>query len=405
MIKALFIFLLYPFYVVQAQDEHPSFFKNGIDKPPLTTAHHFGMFQLRINQNFKEKPVQNSSFQFSIASANTFHPQVEGYLPNDPLERERLSKLVWYNRHFNFIDQQTTPADYLNIHIDAVFKVFRFQFQTRLSDRQELGISVRSFVPTKGNYPLSFFTNDDSLEWFHSNIAGGDDPFGRRYFGLNQMTFSYLDQNHKSINLNNNQFVFAGIEFHHFYYPKIFKPYKNIFVNAGIHFGINTTPYYPNLDLGVSANMTKKWCVNNNNEFRFGFGISGLRKKAISYGSSVDIGNNLWMASGEANIEFTHYTPIGNYHSFSINYQLQTRYNKIREKEYFVLKGYWKEIHSGWHNGITTLYDTLSVWSFLYTYAKKNVKLTLYIQEDLKLNNAPDLQTGFSIKIPILFLQ
>ena len=128
-----------------------------------------------------------------------------------------------------------------------------------------------------------------------------------------------------------------------------------------------------------------------------------MRKGAITYGDPVEFGNNLFLGSGELNVEFTKYTRKGNYHAFSANYQLQTRYNKNEERDYYFLDGddNYQNINAGWHNGFSTLYETLTVWSILYTYARKNGSLSLYIQQDFKLNNAPDLETGISIKIPI----
>ena len=171
-------------------------FKNGIAKPNAVSAHHFGMFHLRINQNFQEKPVQRSSLQFVYESANSFQPFLEAYLPEDPAIRAQFAQTIWYNRRFDFIDQQSTPAEYMNIVVDAVFKVFRVDFKTPLTAKSELGITLRTFMPTEGHYPFSIFTSDESIEWFHSNIAGGEDAFGRRFFGLNKVNVSYQDRNH-----------------------------------------------------------------------------------------------------------------------------------------------------------------------------------------------------------------
>ena len=402
MIRGILICMLFCMSFCYGQQD-TLIIKNGIDKPNTTTAHHFGLFHLRINQNFKERPVDRTSLSFTLESGNTFHPFVEMYLPQDPVTRELFSQQVWFARRFEFIDQATTPAEYSNIHMDAVFKVFRVDLETKLSDKHELKFTARSFIPTEGNFPFTFFVNDQSIEWFHSNIAGGEDPFGRRFFGMNRMTFSYQDRNGRSVNLRRNQFVFSGIEANHYYYPTLFAPEKNWFVNFGSHLGINTTRFNPSLDLGISANIHKKWVLKNKNEFRLGLGFAGLKKQIATFGDPVDFGNNLFLGSGEINFEFTKYTRKGNYHSFSGNYQLQTRYNKKEETDYYFLDGgdTFLNIHSGWHNGFSTLYETLTVYSILYTYGRKNFSLSLYIQQDFKLNNAPDLETGISIKVPI----
>lgn len=193
--------------------------KNGIDKPSTLTTHHFGIFSSRINQNFRIKPTKFPEIEISSISGNNFHPFVEAYFPKDPTTRKALSETIWYSRSFNFIDQETTPADYMNIVIDAVTKEFRGSVRIPISNKQELYVSLRSYLISRGKHPFSFFSGDETIEWFHSNIAGGEDPYGRRYYGLNQVHFKYTDRNGNILELNDNAFFIGGIELNHFYYP------------------------------------------------------------------------------------------------------------------------------------------------------------------------------------------
>jgi hypothetical protein len=403
MLRALLLtFILCVSSISFGQEKDSIPLKNGIDKPSLLSTHHFGMFSARINQNFKMAPPQKSTLRFSMESGNNFHPFVEAYLPKDEAVRQQLSQIVWYNRPFTFVDQATTPAEYMNIIIDAVYKGFRFDFNTKISDNHELGITLRSYLVTKGNYPFSLFTSDESLEWFHSNIAGGEDPFGRKFYGLNQVNVKYTDRNGRVMELKNGDFIFSGIEFNHFYYPTFLSnPTKNIQVNLGSHIGVNTSKFNPSIDIGFSSNLVKKWRLKGNRELRFGFGASVLRKNLIDFKEVVDFGNNRYLGSLESMIEFTKYTTQKNYHSFGINYQFQTRYNKKIEASYYKLIGQWSDIHSGWQNGFEKLYQNLSSWNFVYTYGRKNYQISVYLKEDLRLNNAPDIQTGVSIKVPL----
>lgn len=396
----LFVFTLGSL-VFHAQDSIP--IKNGIDKPNTTTAHHFGLFHLRINQNFREKAIQQTELRLSLESANSMHPFVEAYLPQDPAIRQQFRQLSFFDRRFDFIDQQTTPAEYMNIQVDAVFKAFRLDLITKLNNKSDLSITLRTFMPTEGNYPFTLFTNDQTIEWFHSNIAGGEDPFGRRFFGTNQVNVSYQDRNGRQMNLSKNQFIFGGLEVSHHYYPNFFAEEKNIYVNLGSHLGVNFSEFNQSVDLGVSANIHKKWQLQNKNELRLGMGLASLRKGMINFQENVDFGNNVFLGSGELSFEFTKYTQKGNYHSFSFNYQFQTRYNKLEETEYYFLDGgtTWQDIHQGWHNGFSTLYESLTVYSLIYGYQRKNFGLSLYVQQDFKLNNAPDLQTGIQLRIPL----
>lgn len=394
-------FYLSIFWGLVAQSQNNTGIKNGIDKISILPTHHFGMFSGRINQNFSVRPVSKSEFTFSIHSGNNFHPFVEAYLPESPEIRANFAETIWYNRQFNYIDQETTPADYFRIVIDAVFKEFRASFKTRLSSKSELQITIRSFVPTEGHYPFSFFTSDESIEWFHDNIAGGKDPFGRRYYGLNKVDINYTDRNGKRMQIGKNQFVFTGIDLAHHWYPQIkILARNNINLNFGSHLSINTASYNPSTDFGLSANLIKTWALKNKNEFRLGYGISGLCKNLINFGDVMELGNNKLLGGFEAMLEFTKYTQMRNYHAFGLNYQYQTRYSKQTEAGYYFLVGEWDAIHSGWQHGVEQLYKNQSTWNFLYTYGTKKIRLSLYAKQDLLVNNAPDFQTGIGITIP-----
>lgn len=378
-------------------------FKNGIDNPSLLTTHHFGIFSSRISTNFKHTPPRKTSFSINAISGNNFHPFVEAYFPKDPGERARQSNLVWYQRDFNFIDQETTPADYMNLVIDAVIKEFRLGINMPLARQHELGIYLRSYLITKGNHPFSLFTSDESIEWFHSNIAGGEDPYGRRFYGLNQVNLEYFDRNGNTLKLDNNDFFIGGIELNHFYYPSLsINECKNIFINFGSHLGINTSKFNSSLDIGISANAIKTIPLKNNYEFNIAFGANLLRKNLINFKEVIDLGNNRYLATIESNLEITKYTQRGHFNAFGVNYQIQSRYNKKQEANYYTLLGNWQEINGGWQHGVSTLYKALSNWSFIYTYGTPKLLFFIYIKEDFLVNNAPDLQTGAGLKIPIL---
>ena len=150
--KILFVVVFICSSIAIAQQKDSLSIKNGIDNPNLLATHHFGIFSSRINSNFKLAPPKQNIVTINSVSGNNF--------PKDPEVREQFSQTIWHDRGFNFIDQETTPADYMNIIIDAVIKEFRVGLNIPLSKKHELGISLRSYLITKGKYPFSFFTGD-----------------------------------------------------------------------------------------------------------------------------------------------------------------------------------------------------------------------------------------------------
>ncbi|GGD12636.1 hypothetical protein [Hyunsoonleella pacifica] len=400
--KSLIIFCFVNHILCYAQQQDSLVFKNGIDRPSILATHHFGIFSARINNNFKQLPSKKNALSINYTSGNNFHPFVEAYLPRDPVVREQQRQKIWYQRDFVFENQETTPADYMNIVIDAIIKEFRVNYNITLNKKSELNITLRSYLISNGKYPFSFFTSDESIEWFHSNIAGGEDPFGRRYYGLNQVNFRYLDRNGRTLELNTNDFFIGGLELNHFYYPNFLRNKdKHIYTNIGSHLGINTSRFNSALDYGVSINSIKQLVFKSQNILSFGLGGSVLHKNFLNFkNSNIDLGNNRLLASFEGHIEFTKYTKKGNYNAFGINYHIQSRFNKKEEAGYYRLLGKWREINGGWHNGVATLYNTLSDWTAIYTYATPTYKLSLFCKQDLEVNNAPDFQTGISLILP-----
>lgn len=401
--RAIFLILYLKGFTLVAQQKDSLSIKNGIDNPNLLTTHHFGIFSSRINSNFKIGAPKHKTLAIDHTSGNNFHPFVEAHFPKNPFVRNRLSQIVWHDRSFEFIDQETTPADYMNIVIDAVIKTFRISLSMPLSKRHELEITLRSYLISKGKHPFSFFTGDETVEWFHSNISGGEDPFGRRFYGLNQVNFEYTDKNGNILKLDNNDFFIGGLELNHYYYPELtINKTRQLFINFGSHLGINTSTFNPSIDVGISTNAVKSINFKSKYDINIGTGLSLLYKNLIDFGTVIDLGNNPFLGTFEGNLEFVTHTKNGNYHSLSVNYQLQSRYSKKKEADYFRLLGKWQEINGGWQHGVTTLYKTLSNWSFVYTYGRPNFKIALYFKEDFLVNNAPDIQTGVNLSFPIL---
>ena len=376
--------------------------KIGIEKPHILATHHFGMFSSRIEQNFKIQPAQTAVLSFNYSSGNNFHPFVEAYFPKDPEVRKQLSQVIWHDRRFNFVDQETTPADYLNIVIDAVIKEFRLNLKVPLARQHELYISLRSYLITNGKYPFSVFTSDEAIEWFHSTLWGGEDPYGRRYYGLNQVNFEYTDRNGRTLTLNNNDFFISGLELNHYYYPAFLRNNaKQLYFNLGTHLGINTTKFNPSIDFGLSVAGIKKLLLDKHKVFQIGVGANVLHKNSINFKETLDLGNNRFLAAIEAHLEYTTYTMKQHFHAFGVNYRIQSRYNALEEADYYKLLGKWQEIKGGWQHGVEKLYRALSDWTFIYTFGHPKFKLSLYFKEDFLVNNAPDFQTGIGLQFPI----
>ena len=58
------------------------------------------------------------------------------------------------------------------------------------------------------------------------------------------------------------------------------------------------------------------------------------------------------------------------------------------------------DVHDAWGIGTTNLYKNNNYWTLLYSFTRK-VTTTIYLQQDLTVNNSPDIQTGVSVSFKI----
>ncbi|MBN2237723.1 MAG: hypothetical protein JW729_09185, partial [Bacteroidales bacterium] len=85
----------------------------------------------------------------------------------------------------------------------------------------------------------------------------------------------------------------------------------------------------------------------------------------------------------------------------ALNYRHQSPYQNPNDLVGIVLAG--ERISSHWHYAISHLYVSNTVWNLVFSYATAYYSLSLYASEDIKVNNAPDIQTGIQISIPLSF--
>jgi hypothetical protein len=403
--KKIFIFFVFLVFIsfASAQSFTEDFWRNEIEnssdiiKPNLLSTHPLGMYISRINHNFKIKSPEKYSFSFEISSGNVMLPYVKSYELTNPVDQKIAESFPWHDREFVF-NLNEIPAEIREFKADGVIRSYRFTFSLPLSVSHELNFGLRMHSLDKGKYPFSFFTSDESIEWFHSNIAGGDDPFSRRYYGLNKADIFYKDENDNSITMKNGDFGIQGFEVNYFYYPKLaMNKNHKIYLNFGTHLGINVSKYNPVADVGISSSVIKKIVVRDKNIFTVGLSAGALRQRVIQFGDRVNISNQKVLYSFEGLLDYKRKLKSGKYISYGINYTFQTPYNKKKDFDHVILTG--ERVKTHWQHAISHLYQNLEGWNFIFTYSVKQFSYFIYAREDIKVDNAPDLQTGFGVKM------
>ena len=357
-------------------------------------THPFGVYISRINNNFQIRQYPHYSFEFNLSSGNVWWPYVKSYTPTDKAVQDEMRKYVWHQRESVF--DKNSPAETREITVDGTIRLYKLDFTIPVFKNQELKIFAKAFSIDDLHFP--YVTSDKFIEWFHNNVTREGDVFGRQEYGFDHVYYHYKDVNDKQINLSYNDFVFSGLEIAYYYYPELpaFNKY-NFYLNVGGQLGFNTTKVNPSMDLGINSTITKIFDFKKRAAIiAFSGGI--LRQKLISFGEGVNISTRDFIYSGE--LLFTYHRKLKNNQclDFTTTFYVQSAYNTPEEFDYIVLTGNRRK---HWNHSILDLYHPLTGNSFILSYSSTNLSFSVYFREDFKVDNAPDSQVGFAIKVKI----
>jgi hypothetical protein len=365
--------------------------------PNMTSTHPLGIFTSRINHNFQTEPGKKVSLAFNISNGNVWLPYVKGYLPQDEADIVAMKELEWYDREY-YYDTVNSPSKTMELHADGIVRLYQLKLSFPVSKRLELGINMRAFSVDPGNIPFSTLTSDQFIEWFHSNIYGGEDPFARKAYGLNLTKFSYTDQNGSTFHLNNGDFIFSGIELSGYYYPHIKSLInRNIFLNVGLLTGFNTSTTNPSLDVGLNSSLNKQIKTGNRSKLQLGISGGVLRQKLLTFGEGVQISDKKFLFTTEFLLDYQMKTKRGGLVSIGTTYFIQGSYFERGDFESMVLTG--DRISTHWHYALSHLYRKLTYNTLFVSCSKGHFSFSAYLKEDLFVDNAPDVQTGAGIKV------
>lgn len=361
------------------------------------SVHPFGVFISRISNNFQLQSENKFSITANISTGNVWLPYVKTYSPLNETDRIAMKNSVWHEREGLF-DAINTPSKTTEFHADGVIRQYQIKLNIPIAPRNELKVSCRMFSLDKGKAPYSLLTSDQFIEWFHSNVAGGEDPFARKVYGLDQAKISYKDENGKKLYLDNGDFIFSGVDAAYYTYPQInFLKKRNIYTNIGLQIGANVTKVNPSMDLGLNSTLIKKMGLKNKKkELHLGLSLSALRQKIIRFGDGVQLSNKKYILNCEPIVEYIKRPNNRRYFSITTGWSIQSSYNKKSDFDYLVLKG--ERITSHWHYTSTHLYRALSASTLTFTYGIGTIAFWMYLREDFVVDNAPDVQTGIGFK-------
>lgn len=370
----------------------------GCYKPFILATHPLGQFIGRISHNFNTAPVKHRTLSFGMSSANVWQPEVKGYFPHDAQVTQTLSSVRWDQRDSVF---QAYPRNYDSsvFSADGVLRTFHVSLRMNLSSSSELEVIGRALLLSGGQPSTAWLTSDGFIEWFHSHIKGGEDPFARRQFPFNEAGISYQDRKGKQFRLRQGSFIVPGIQVNYYRYAnRLWLNSHHMQAAFGVHAALNTVTFNTSLDAGLSGTLQKQFNYGRRHVYTLGVAGSVLRQKVVHFGSGVEFSHNKVLKSAECMFEYRKATTRQRHWALALNFYYLDPYHPAEEFDQVTPVG--NRLSSHWHLALTHMYRNSQYWSLVYSYGR-SVIWSFYALQDFKVNNGPDFQTGASVCIPL----
>ena len=362
----------------------------------VVSTHPMGIFISRSFGDFGAKK-KGAALHFEYGMGNIWLPKTTAYYPTNDADKAEAEKYPW---HFRGHKNLQNP-DSISFQADGVLRTYRFTYDFPIATHQHLAVTAKMYSLDGGEFPFSAISSDRFIEWFHSNVAGGEDPFARKQYPLNQALIEYTDANGKEMTIKQGDIGLSGIELNYQYQLPSEWLVKNGFaIQGNVMFGINTSSFNRSIDNGVGILGTKDFAIANRTVIRLGGSGEIVRLNSFNSKTAVDLFDvsRISQLASFAGWERT----LKNNNKLSISYlfRMQSSYHNEDKKETYALAG--SRAVSHWHYAISHLYQKTYGNSLIVAYLRKQLNYSVYIRQDLrKVDNSPDIQTGMSISYRI----
>lgn len=368
----------------------------NIWKPYILANHPLQIFNSRINHNFSLSPRSKHNLSFTMSRGNVWLPKVDAFHLINSTDQNEYESVVWHHRQGKYEESILKPET-LNesLEADGVFSTYYLEWSGPLYKKWDFNIGLKINQINKGKPPYSFLTSDALLEWFHTNVAGGEDPFARRQFDFNQNSLHYSDKNNNELNITNNKLLLTEFGSDLYYYPNIrFLKENGIHTNIGLHTYTSIIESTFNLDLGMAITLSKVLRTTRKSVWTMGIAGSSLAPKLIQT-NQVQIQNKLTTNSIEAHWNYILNLKKNRKFILGINYHLQGSINRSTDLDHAILSGDRKSSH--WNYAIKKQYEPLQGWTFIGSLKTKRFMYSTFFREDFVVDNSPDFQVGWGI--------
>lgn len=387
----LFVFFSMIFMVAFGGERRDS---SNFFKAFQLSNHPFGLFIARINHNFDLQASTKQKLSFTFSRGNVWLPYAKGKFALSQGDRDFLSQYAWHDRNYQAEAAGIVNFSERELDADGIFTTYFFNFTQPLAKSSDVSINLKFGSLSGGKVPYSLLTSDQFIEWFHSNVIGGEDPFGRKSRPYNLANFNYRDRSGKELIVKNGDFLFSEVSADwNFHAPSILPGFKTVYA---LHTGTSKLKKSYLLNTGLALTQLKRFF------FKQDFMDLGVAGSVMFPGTfmrlPVEINNRKFLASFELNAVYA-FQLKKNQLGLGVNYHLQSPFHRPSETNYYIVES--EGISSHGHYAISHLNRPLQGWSFSITYATKSISITAFMREDALVDNAPDAQVGWAVQVKL----
>ncbi len=168
------------------------------------------------------------------------------------------------------------------------------------------------------------------------------------------------------------------------------------FGSFGFHPGLRTGYGQFGADVGISASVMHAFQLSANASTGRRLIIGGasdiMRNGLLNRSNNVDLTTRPSIMSGEINVSIEGKQRAKHRLAGGMVYRCSQSLQNTDNMTGQVLSAPFTSYH--WHHAGTHLFETSHSWTAWLGYQRKAYSVSMYVQEDFPISNAPDLQTG-----------
>lgn len=400
-----------------SSDSIASVFKQDVFLSEVNPLHPFGIFTISTPFYVGAFTKKENKFSVNYSMGNIWHPQSTIYYPQGLTTEQRQEvNALFITKRPQYFEDNNIPTETKTLSTDGVLQNVNLSFLWQPEKIKGTFIfKLNTYVLSGGGFPLQYPASDRFIEWVHDN-TGNEDNFSRRQFPFNEAHIAFTDENGKTIRINKGN-TFLGTLDNHYYYPVWMHNGTSSFVTlqAGAHLALPLNKYYQKASGGVSGTFFYRKQFTQ--RFSFDAGLNGLvsANSLITFKESANIIDRHARLTTKVYLGVNFYKPAKDrtfYTGLLTNYQApllkgyifsssQDRYQDLGVS-YLQPGDVWEgqEVTKSFKLSKLTaasMYFFSVKTYFVFGWKGSSGDFSFNIGEDLlTVNNAPDIQYGFS---------